>query len=213
MLKARPTASIARGRAAGFTLVELMVTLVLLAILLALGMPSFSAWVRNGKLRAVGESLQTGLRMAQAEALRRNRQVVFTLTDNKITAANVGSQTPVANGSFWSLSTVQAFTSDSAQFIESGVLNNVASGVQVTGPAAICFNAMGRMVANDTPGVGSATCSLPSSTPAMESYDFGFADATAGVDRRLRVTVALGGQVRLCDRDKALSSTTPDGCP
>ena len=200
-------------RARGFTLVELMVTLVLMATLLALGVPSFPAWIRNGKLRAVGDSLQTGLRLAQAEALRRNRQVVFTLTNDKVTAENAASQTAVDNGNFWSLSTVAAYTGDTATFIESGVLSDVAEGVQITGPKSICFNAMGRQVENDSPGIAGADCDLPTSTPAVQNYDIGFANPQEGMDRRLRVTVSLGGQVRMCDRDKTLSSTAPDGCP
>ena len=200
-------------RARGFTMIELMVTLVLMAILLALGVPSFTAWVRNGKLRAVGDSLQTGLRLAQNEALRRNRQVVFTLTNDKVTAETVASQTAVANGNFWSLSTVAGYTGDTATFIESGVLSDVAEGVQITGPKSICFNAMGRQVVNTAPGVAGADCQLPTSTPAVQNYDIAFASPKEGVDRRLRVTVSLGGQLRMCDRDKTLSSSAPDGCP
>ena len=63
----------------GFTLVELMVTISLLAILLALAAPSFSTWIRNAQVRTVSDSLQNGIRLAQAEAIRRHRQVVFFL--------------------------------------------------------------------------------------------------------------------------------------
>lgn len=196
-------------RPQGFTLVEMMITLVLLAILLTLAMPSFSAWIRNSKVRAVADSLQNGLRTAQTEALRRNRQVVFTLTNDSPTATN---HTPAANGSNWSLNTVSAYTNDAVAYIESGVLTDVASGVQITGPAAICFNAMGRMALNPTPGFGAVRCDLPTTTPPVQVYQVGFANSTEGVDRPLRVTVALGGQVRLCDPAKSLA-TSPDGCP
>ena len=213
----RPAAR-APARVAGFTIIEMMVTLVLLGILLALAMPSFTTWVRNSKLRAVGDSLQNGLRLAQTEATRRNRQVVFTLTNDKVTASTAADHTAAANGNFWSLATVQAYASDAFAFIESGVLTDVASGVQVTGPAAICFSAMGRLVANPSPGITGASCSsppapTPPATSAMLTYDISFADAVSGVDRPMRVTVALGGQVRMCDPAKALGSTNPDGCP
>ncbi len=197
------------NRPQGFTLVEMMVTLVLLAILLTLAMPSFSAWIRNSKVRAVADSLQNGLRTAQTEALRRNRQVVFTLTNDSPTATN---HTPAANGSNWSLNTVSAYTNDAVAYIESGVLTDVASGVQITGPAAICFNAMGRMALNAAPGFGAVKCDLPTTTPPVQVYQVGFANSADGVDRPLRVTVALGGQVRLCDPAKSLA-TSPDGCP
>ena len=41
-----------------FSLIELMVTITLMSILMALAMPSMTAWIQNGKIRAVGESLQ-----------------------------------------------------------------------------------------------------------------------------------------------------------
>jgi type IV fimbrial biogenesis protein FimT len=44
--------------------------------------------------------------------------------------------------------------------------------------------------------------------PAVTSYDV----TRAGAERRLRIVVALGGRVRMCDPDKALSATNPDGC-
>lgn len=201
-----------RSLTGGFTLIELMVTITLLAILLGLAMPSFSAWVRNSKLRAVGDSLQNGLRLAQAEALRRNRQVVFTLTNAKVDASNAASHTAVANGNYWALSTVAAYTNDSVAFIESGVMNDVASGVRITGPASICFNAMGRIAVNADPGISGANCALPTTSPAVLTFNVDYADSVAGQDRPMRVTVALGGQVRMCDPAKSLASGYSDGC-
>ncbi|MGR4868656.1 GspH/FimT family pseudopilin [Variovorax sp. LARHSF232] len=200
-----PDLTARQGRGSpGFTLIEMMVTLVLLAILFTLAMPSFSAWIRNSKVRTVADSLQNGLRLAQAEATRRNRQVVFTLTNDSPTAT---AHTPATNGANWSLNTVAAYTNDPVAFIEAGVLTDVASGVQITGPAAICFNAMGRMVDNPAPGFGSVACSSTNQT-----YQVGFASSTDGVDRPLRVTVKLGGQVRMCDPAKALTEGYADGC-
>ena len=46
-------------------------------------------------------------------------------------------------------------------------------------------------------------------TAAAATYDITIPNA----DRPLRVLVALGGQVRLCDPAKTLSNTNPDGCP
>ncbi|RYF57538.1 MAG: type II secretion system protein GspH [Comamonadaceae bacterium] len=189
----------------------MLVTIVLMSILMALAMPSLSAWIRNSKIRAVSDSLQNGLRLAQSEATRRSRQVVFSLTDDKPTASGYTAKT---DGNHWAINSVVAMTADeTSAFVEAGVLTDVGSNVRVTGPAAICFNAIGRLVANSTPGVTAANCSLPAGTPPVHTYNITFADAVTGVDRPLRVTVALGGQVRLCDPAKTLSDTQPDGCP
>ena len=57
--------------------------MVVMALLVGLAMPSMSTWIRNSRLRAASDSLQDGLRLAQAEALRRSRQVVFSLTNDE----------------------------------------------------------------------------------------------------------------------------------
>lgn len=67
-------------RLGGFTLVELMITMVVLAVLLKVAMPAFSSWIGNVQLRASAESVLNGLNLARAEALRRNARVMFTLT-------------------------------------------------------------------------------------------------------------------------------------
>jgi type IV fimbrial biogenesis protein FimT len=187
------------GHVAGFTLIELMVTIVLLAILLALGFPSMATWIRNSKIRTVSDSLQNGLRLAQAEALRRSRQTVFSLTNSTTPATTL---TAVANGRNWSINTVQLLTDETAQFVEAGVLSSVGADVQITGPASICFNSLGRLVLNGSPGTGAACAA------AAATYDV----TLTGADRPLRVSVSLGGQVRMCDPARSLS-TSADGCP
>ncbi len=201
----------------GFTLIEMIVTVAIMALLAALAMPSMLGWVRNNKIRTVSDSLQNGLRLAQSEATRRSRQVVFSLTNDK--PVN-GTYTAVADGNNWAINTVTVpgMTGDPSVFVEAGVLTDVGSDVRVDGPMAICFNAIGRLVANDDPGITGADCTLPTPTTPpgtatpVHAYSITFTDPAAG-DRPLQVTVALGGQVRLCDPAKTLSDTQPDGCP
>lgn len=199
------------GRGAGFTLIEMLVTMVVLTVLVGLAMPSMSAWIRNSRLRTVSDSLQDGLRLAQTESLRRSRQVVFSLTDDKPTST---TYTAKRNGKNWVIKTVPTMMADEASaFIESGVLTDLGSTISITGPASICFNSLGRMVANDNPGENAGTCSLPASAPPIQAYSVTYSDLNTGVDRPLQVNVALGGQVRLCDPAKTLDATHPDGCP
>ncbi|WP_426390867.1 pilus assembly FimT family protein [Variovorax sp. R-27] len=189
----------------GFTLVEMIVVVAIMALLAALAMPSMLGWVRNNKIRTVSDSLQNGLRQAQTEATRRSRQVVFSLTDDKPTTT---SYTAKASGSNWAISTVVPADSDAtAAFVEAGILRDVGSSVAISGPISICFSSIGRLVANDTPGPTSAKC-----TAAAVQYDITMSDSQTG-DRPLRVLVALGGQVRMCDPARTLSATQPDGCP
>ncbi|MDI3381097.1 Tfp pilus assembly protein FimT/FimU [Xenophilus aerolatus] len=201
LTRSRPAA-----RPRGFSLIELMVTVSLLGVLVMLAMPSMAAWIRNNKVRTVADALHNGLRVAQSEATRRSRQVVFALTNSPTPATSL---TAVVNGSYWAAKTVKLATgnTDAADFIDSGTLNGTSSDVQIIGPVTICFSALGRMVTNTTPGVSGGSCDTASGTA---QYDIKLDGPEA---RPLRVLVSLGGQVRMCDPAKALSSTHPDGCP
>lgn len=64
-----------RSKVGGFTLVELVVTLAVAAILLALATPSFAELLRRNRLAAANNELITALNTARAEALRRGRPV------------------------------------------------------------------------------------------------------------------------------------------
>lgn len=65
--------------ARGFTLVELLVTVSVVAILAALAVPMMRDVIRNTRIRAIGESLQNGMAQARAEAVRLNAPVEFAL--------------------------------------------------------------------------------------------------------------------------------------
>lgn len=67
----------------GFTLIELMVTVTILAVSMTLAAPSFSQLVSNYRLRGSAESVLNGVNLARAEAVRRNAQVGFALTGTK----------------------------------------------------------------------------------------------------------------------------------
>lgn len=190
----------------GFTLIELLITLVLLGILLKLGLPSFTAWMANTKVRTVAESLQNGIRLAQAEAVRRNRQVVLWFTNSAASPPTLAS-TAAANGTNWAIFTVQQFGAGDGELVQAGKLTDVASGVtfDTGGLKALCFNSNGRLVLNDTPGPAGAACTAASAT-------FNVAHATA--DRPMRVIVGVAGQIRMCDPNRPpLSVASPDGCP
>lgn len=193
-----------RRCASGFTLIELMVTISLLAILVTLAVPAFTAWIRNAQIRSAAEALQGGIRTAQAEALRRNRQVVMAFTS----ATPASGVTAADDGKNWTLNTVAQF-GETAEYISGGSVAETNSAITVTTVAdvsAICFNSGGRLVANASPGVTSAKCE----TPAAVAFNINQSNA----NRALRVIVQPGGQVRMCDPARpTLSATAPDGCP
>lgn len=64
-----------RKRQRGVTLVELMVTLAVLAILLAVGIPSWSETIRNNRLESAAHTFLNALNYARTEAIRRGQSV------------------------------------------------------------------------------------------------------------------------------------------
>ncbi|HNV92237.1 MAG TPA: GspH/FimT family pseudopilin, partial [Thauera aminoaromatica] len=63
----------------GFGLVEAMVTIAVLAILLAVAVPSFQQMIVNGRTRTIAESFRAGVDLARTEAMRRNLPVGFAV--------------------------------------------------------------------------------------------------------------------------------------
>ncbi|MES2673270.1 MAG: GspH/FimT family pseudopilin [Pseudomonadota bacterium] len=59
----------------GFTLIELMVTLAVLAIVIAVGIPSFSRQINNNRSLTLGNDLVAALNFARLEAVKRGKRV------------------------------------------------------------------------------------------------------------------------------------------
>lgn len=201
-----------RHRASGFTLLELMVTVSVAALLIAAAIPTFGNWINNAKVRSVAESLQNSIRLAQAEALSRGQQTVLVLTSG----TPAWNSTPAANGANWAVhaqplaNSADAAATASATthpYIDGSTAAN-KYGVALTGPALLCLNSAGRVISSTSvavPNAGGATCAA---APVTYEIKHG-----TSVDRIYRVMVSLGGKVRMCDANKTLSSSNPDGCP
>lgn len=65
-------------RSRGFTLVELMITLAILAIVAAIAAPSFSDMIKRNKRVACGNELVGALQLARSEAVRSAQAITVT---------------------------------------------------------------------------------------------------------------------------------------
>lgn len=203
-------------RVHGFSLIELVVVLAIVAILLVIGAPQFIVWQANSQVRLVADALQNDLRQAQAEAVRRNRQVAFALTNDTPDSLNPVF-TPLLTARNWTLVSLPLLGSTEGANEGSGSTGFVLSHAQnsntatsATGSVSIvCFNSVGRLVATTTniANAGGAGCGALPAPPAQITFDINNARA----DRRLRVQVQTGGQIRMCDRDRSIA-TQADGC-
>lgn len=200
-------------RLRGFSLIELAVVLVIVSILALLAAPGLGTWSANGQVRATAESLQNDLRQAQAESIRRNRQVALILTNSVPNSASITAGTTAGNWDIRALPLLNSAegantTSLTTTFIK-GKTQIANSGTTVSGDvSAICFNSVGR-IASSTAAIadaGGATCTAPTSNTPRN-----FRVQNARTDRPLWIQVYLGGQIRMCDPNKILSEN-PDAC-
>lgn len=118
----------------GFTLIELMVTVTIIGVSLALAAPSFAQLLSNYRLRSGAESLLNGLNLARAEAVRRNSQVSFALTDTRSgwTVSDSGGAVIQArtDSETGGLSAVSSNSATSITFLPTGLVN--ATGTWLT---------------------------------------------------------------------------------
>jgi type IV fimbrial biogenesis protein FimT len=70
------------GAAAGFTLMEAMIALAIMGVMLAVGLPNMSTWLRNSRAAAAAEFYADGIKLARGEALRHNSASRIVLTEN-----------------------------------------------------------------------------------------------------------------------------------
>lgn len=195
MMRSSHPAAMARQR--GVSLIEIAVVLAILALLLTQAVPTYSTWLRNTQIRTAAESMQNGLQLARAEAIRRNRSVQFVLVDAPATGWTVGCVNPVDGGTADvedpgdCLATIQARAS--ADGSERSRVAAVPAGARI-----VTFDSIGRVRTN------------ADASPALTRIDLTDPDLDPAQVRPLRVTIDAGGGIRMCD--PALPPSDPRAC-
>jgi type IV fimbrial biogenesis protein FimT len=64
-----------KKRGEGFTLIELMITLAVAGVFIALALPSFAQFLRNQRVSTQANEFVTALQTARSEAIKRRKQV------------------------------------------------------------------------------------------------------------------------------------------
>lgn len=183
----------------GFSLVELVVGLAILALLIALGVPQYAAFMANARIRATAEGVATGLNLARAEAVKRNARVELVLTDDLPIEAMVNAVTPSTSGSNW-MAREWVPSTNSYNFIEA------KAGAEGSGrqESAVLVSSSSTDASYDGrvtfTGLGSLTIGQP--ITFQVTYPGAGACHTTAVPSPLRclnINVTPGGQVRICD--------------
>lgn len=120
--------------ALGFTLIELMVTVAVLAVIAALATPSFRSILEAQRMRAAAFDLMADLTLARSEALKRG------VVANPVTLRPAsGDAAHWESG--WSVTVGAEVVSRK---------NPVGQGVKLTGPALVAFDRNGRVSSTTT---------------------------------------------------------------
>lgn len=175
-----------KNRPNGFTLIELMVVVAIIAILVAMAVPSFNTMLMKRTVRGAALNLITDIRYARSEALRRSSSVsICSLAPNSLTTCAAAGAANWANG--WMV------------FSDAGVVGTVDGLdeiVRVQQPLTNVATVQGAIPVNDRPiltfqanGRGRSIDQTFRVTPK----------GTVAPDTERTVCVSLQGRVRLMD--------------
>lgn len=81
-----------RGSIAGFTLIELMVTIAIVAILIALAFPSFEGSFRSNRLATTSNEIMGSIALARSEAVRTSRDSMLCASSDGATCGDDWNQ-------------------------------------------------------------------------------------------------------------------------
>ncbi|RYX88344.1 MAG: prepilin-type N-terminal cleavage/methylation domain-containing protein [Comamonadaceae bacterium] len=180
----------------GFNLIELLVVIAILGILMAAGLPLVTDGIRDSRMRSAGESIISGLRVAQSEALKRNTTVRFQLTSALDSTCAIS-----ASGTSWVVSTENATGKCDVTDLETSPMPIRREGGAVSGDVTVLADGSGSFCFN---GIGRPTTTPPGCNGTLaEVIDIKSSSITCkaegGDGRCLRVTVSAAGTIRMCD--------------
>lgn len=161
-------------RARGFSVIELMVTMALLAILAAIAAPAYTDSIRRYKVNAVRDDLLSSMQLARTEAVRRGLPVLLTKTTG-CTGASTDANT-------WNCGWEMVVDANSNGSKDSGELvlqtSEVPTSFSVAHPslgATLQFNIWGNVSATQT---------------------FYVRDPSAAAAKSATVCMGIGGKIR-----------------
>jgi type IV fimbrial biogenesis protein FimT len=174
----------------GFTLIELMVGLAILAILALLAAPTLSGFIGNARIRGTADSIAHGIRQASVEAIKRNGCVEFVLVA----------------GTGWELRSLDDCVAPTTSTVlhhepHSEAAGQVVIAAQPAGATKLTYSPLGQYRAPNPLGGGNP----------IRWVDLTHAAIASPHPLRVLADPALGVGVRVCDPKFALPD--PIGCP
>ncbi|MCW8166981.1 prepilin-type N-terminal cleavage/methylation domain-containing protein [Verminephrobacter aporrectodeae subsp. tuberculatae] len=178
------------GRNGGFTLIELMITIALAAVLMTLAAPSFVQYQRNSELTSITNSLLTAINAAKSEAMKTGRNAFVrpraTLwTSGWIVYVDTNRDNTYTNGTDTTVQTQEAIKA---------YFNITSTGIAAGSTPYIEFNGSGYTI--DQTG-----------SPVALNLSIARTDAANASEETRRIVVARTGRVRACKPSADTSCT------
>lgn len=201
--------------ARGFTLIEAVVALAVMAVLLAVGIPSMSGWLQARKAAAAAAFYKEGFQLARAQAVGHNSASRLVLTENTVTGqmdwqVDICFPTPSTpcndgSGSWSTTSAAAGADPDQAQGFRSVVRS--ADSLPSTSAMMLSLSPSGADAVYFTP-LGWIDGSV---SPRIGRIDLAPALGRQGAFRPLAVVLTLAGTASICDPRVAAQDSR--GCP
>jgi len=201
-----------RGATAGFTLVEMMVVLIIMALLLAWALPSYKNLITNYRMADELSQIQTDVELARSSAIRTGSNVTICPAD---VASSSTSGTPACSGgnewnTGWIVFTDNKDDQNTSDPGDTVLREHVAmSGgdtllSEVTSSTAavntITFNSMGG-----TSAWGSATA-VPTGSIVLN-------DSGNDTSMTRCLTISVAGMIQVTSPQTGSQNPTPPACP
>lgn len=200
-----------RAVQSGFNLIELLISIAVLGVLVALGAPSFAEWIQNQQIRAAADATLNGLQVARGQAVGLNTNVSFQFMadlSSTCTTAPIGPGGALTSVS-WVVSRGDPSNACDKKLSDGGPVIQSRSGAEATPSALVTTVPGGATTVTFTPLGG--TTGNPDGSPALQSMTLTNAVLTGSAARPMRIVINPGGSMRMCDP----SAVAPDtrACP